>query len=229
MSNVTIGATGALEKGQAISYDTSGGERKTRTFSGPYATMETLMRQHMAAGCLSATLSPEGPGRARLQVVYGMTPAEGGGSTPDATGVKTTVVSDSEDLSKALEECPGAAGLSTAQIKAVQAAVSESGTNVLVGTLSQAELDLYNRLVKGQTQFNQGVPTISRTRTGLKAEPAAKNTWVRDTPDCGVIPPGTWSFMLVKYTITEDVEAGTWSLEEKWLGAQVWDSYAYPT
>ena len=138
MSNVTIGSTGALEKGPAISYDTSSGERKTRTFSGPYATMEALMRTHMTQGCLSATLSPEGPGRARLQVVYGMTPTEGGGSTPDVTGIKTTVVSDWEDLSKALEECPGAAALSKAQIKAVKAAVAEAGTTVPLAPLTSS-------------------------------------------------------------------------------------------
>ena len=186
------------------------------------------MCTHMTQGCLSATLSPEGPGRARLQVVYGMTPTEGGGSTPDVTGIKTTVVSDWEDLSKALEECPGAAALCTAQIKAAKAAVAEAGTNVLVGTLTQPELELYNRLIKGQTDFMQGVPTITRTRTGLKAAPASKKTWVRDTPDCGVTPAGTWQWMRVKYTITEDVEAGTWNVDEKWLGATEWDTYAYP-
>ena len=147
------------------------------------------------------------------------TPGAGTVSIGERAGA--TYEDDWIELEKAIETHPRYEDLSDSEIRDVKKAIDE-GT-IYNGTALAVEL--YEKLLRGQTAYTLYAPVIRVTTPYEVAPPNGKAGAIEEPP--GDIHPEDWEWRKTAYRRVKPGSLGAWDLVEEWTGAESIDEDIY--
>jgi hypothetical protein len=190
---------------------------ETTTFTGPYAELK-LKQASLIFTAKGTALTPTSAGEGQLTVTQETE------LTAEYAAVPGTVTTEViwQELRKPVETNPFFADLTPAQIAdaklKVEADPPWSPTNELAAKL-------YEKLVRGTTEWVTAVPVVRRTTTRVRGDLAGGGAWFREDPPIAV--DGSWEWM--KTTDDRRREGKSFTRTEEWTAAESWDEDLYPS
>jgi hypothetical protein len=190
---------------------------EVKTYTGPYS--ELKVKQDANLGAKTTHLEPTEAGMGKLSITF-----ENQTADYNFDGRRETFTEVIwQELRKPVETNPYFAELTTDQILKVKKAIDEGGPAPSEGSTA-GEIELYDLLAKGTTEWSTGVPLVRRTTTRVRGDLAGGNAWFRDAPPIDVA--GSWQFLKTADERRRDGKSFT--KVEEWTGAEEWDANLYP-
>jgi hypothetical protein len=196
--------------------------RSTEVHEGPYARL-VAKRNAVWASASTTTLVPTTAGHGMLTIVYEETrevPQKEGDEPPPPS---YEVIS--QEVRQPIHTAPAFKDLTAEARARIDAAIAGEAAPP---TTAGAELDLYTRLARGQTEWVTGAPVVRATETGLTTKPASEAIWVRDNPPSEAGAPGGYDYLLTASEV-RGPDNGTYTRVREWTGAKEWDQVIYPS
>lgn len=192
----------------------------THDIVGPY---DLLLRQYNALVRNSdrATLSPTQAGEGRLTIRREISLGEMG----DTGG---SVEVEWIELRKKIETHPRYNDLTDDDLRTIRAAVAdpEAGQPESLGEAGkELALELYKKLLRGQTEYSIGAPVARRTTPMRRDDLSAGATWFLQDPPFQ--HPSGYQWM--KTLDTRRRTGRAYERIEEWTGAEEWDPDIYTT
>lgn len=193
----------------------------TEIWEGPLSELEA--KQNVwAKDADSTSLSPTEGGNGSLEIVTSVAMEVPNSRYGFGGAAQTTIEIEWVELRKKLETHPFFEGVSDEDRVKIKQAIDNPDPGQSPA-LSGMALELYLKLLRGQTEYSMAVPVVRRT-THRPSSTNAQGAWFRDSPPVSV--PGGWEWLKTANRITtagRDVNR-----VEEWTGAEEWDTDIYP-
>jgi hypothetical protein len=191
----------------------------TEVWGGPIAELET--KQNSVANTADSTnLTPTEGGNGTLTIetsqAFPALPAWGGG------GSQTTIEIEWVELRKKLQEHPRYAQVSDADRRKIEDAIANPKPDQSPALTDSRAIELYTKLLRGQTEYSLAVPVVRRTTT-RPTSLTAGNAWFRNNPP---VSPSGWQWLKTADRISRTGNA--FQRVEEWTGAKEIDTDIYP-
>lgn len=192
-----------------------GVQTKVETWNGPYKLLEAKQNE-IGFKAKSTNLAPDGPNGV-LTITFEIPAPE----DFQFTGSQTSTEVVWQELRKPIEQHSMFKEMSKEDIALVKKAV-ENGDPIP----SEGELiaKLYEKLVRGTTEYVTGVPVVRRTKTRQSGNQGGGNAWFRQSPPVSVA--GDWEWL--KTADERRKDGRTFTQIEEWTAAKEWDKDLYP-
>lgn len=211
-------ANNIVKLNNRITTDRSAGTRLvTETWVGPYDQL--LIKQQAVESLASSTdLLPGDADTGILTITTATAPA----NPNPGTGSNETIEVEWVELRKKLEDHPRYSAIDDNDRRKIRAAINNPNPDQSPA-ISGLALDLYLKLLRGQTDYSLAVPVIRRTSTGF-VQISSGGAWFRQSPPISV--GGAWQFLKTADRIL--IQGRTFTRVEEWTGAEEWDADIYP-
>lgn len=187
----------------------------TETWVGPYDLLKTKQAS-VASEAASTTLSPGEADTGTLTITYETAPP-----SPSSNPTTPPPIIEVEwvELRKKLEEHPYFDSVSDADRRKIAAALNNPDVSPNISGLA---IDLYTRLLRGQTEYSIAVPVVRRT-THSPTSLSSGGAWFRSSPPVSI---SGWQFLKTADSVTR--QGTSYVRREEWTGAKEWDPDIYP-